>query len=70
MSDDKTSKKTDADDSSEKTDAEANVDEALDETFPSSDAPAWTTSGEEAVAADPETRPDDPLGKPVDVTKD
>ncbi|MEM7567377.1 MAG: hypothetical protein AAF321_09115 [Pseudomonadota bacterium] len=52
----------------EKTDKQANVDETLDETFPTSDAPAWTTSGEKAVAADPETRPDDPLGREVDVS--
>ena len=53
-----------------KTDQQANVDETLDETFPTSDAPAWTTSGDEAVAADPETKPDDPLGKEVDVSGD
>lgn len=53
-----------------KTKKQANVDETLDETFPTSDPPAWTTSGDEAVAADPETRPDDPLGKEVDVSDD
>jgi hypothetical protein len=47
---------------------QANVDESLDETFPGSDSPAWTTSNDESVAADAETRPDDPLGKEVDLT--
>ena len=57
--------KTGKDTGPTKTDKQANVDESLDETFPSSDAPAWTTSNDEAVAADPETRPDDPLGREV-----
>ena len=60
MADDKKTEK--------KSDQEANVDESLDETFPTSDAPAWTTSNDESVAADPETKPDDPLGKEVDVS--
>ncbi len=51
-----------------KSNQQANVDETLDETFPTSDAPAWTTSGDKAVAADPETAPDDPLGREVDVS--